>query len=66
MYSLWIGGQMKKKQVVLTEESILLNMPRKLKERVDRFADTRGMAVTVAIRMILDERITQEEKQLKQ
>ncbi len=52
---------MKKKQVSLTEESFLLNMPRKLKERVDRFAEARGMAVTVAIRMILDERITEEE-----
>lgn len=51
-----------KPRISLTEEAILLNMPRKLKERVEQYADKRGMAVSVAIRSLLDEKLTEVEQ----
>jgi hypothetical protein len=56
------GGQMRNKQVSLREEAILLNMPSKLLKRIDQYADKRGMNRSVAIRMILDEKLTEVEQ----
>jgi plasmid stability protein len=56
---------MKNKPASLTEEQILLNMPRKLKKRIEEYAATRGMNMSVAIRMILDEKLKEEEVERK-
>jgi len=54
-----------KQRIVLTEAQINLKLPSKLKERIERYAASKDMNVSVAIRMILDERIREEDKSVR-